>query len=1043
MKIVHIADVHWRGLTRHAEYRRSFTDMFEQCRDINPDCFVIAGDIVHSKTQGISPELIDCLNWWFTEMSSIAPVHVMLGNHDGLVLNTDRQDAISPILRALNLRNVHLYRKSAVYPDPEGENINWCVFSPFDLDGWSSIKPTPGKINIALYHGAVWGSHTDTDWMLDGDCKMDLFKTFDFTMLGDIHKRQQIDADGRIWYCGSTIQQNYGESGEKGFLLWDISGVNDWSVDFYPVTHHNPFVTVDFLENIQATVKECDKWPDGSRFRIRSYKQLDPKTQRKLSTVLRRVKSADEVVFKIDPKSSNDLGIDEATANKVRIENLSKSETHKNLLREYYGEETESNEFWEEVDKILDDIVPKASGTEIKGNSWSVQRMTFDNTFGYGSDNSVDFTKLNGIIGIFGKNRCGKSSIPGTLMYGLYNTNDRGISSLLHVVNTRKPFCAAEVTFSVNGKLYRLERQTVRHKAKKRAETTVTHLNLYEVDEDGSILKDLSGEQRRETEESIRKLIGTSDEFMMTSFAAQGNMNAFISKGSTERKRILSNFLGLDVFDSLHSLVKEEATGIKVMLKRLQVKDWVQEIRNKRIEIKSQADRREELQAELEQQKSNYNELKDIAERDYTDSFVDPRLISSKERTLITKQRQYSDLGDSVLTIEESIELIEERIEKYEIIKQQFPIEGLKRRLKNLDELKLSLSTMKARLNSEKRLLSSQTKSVRLLAEVPCGDNFPTCKFIKDSHKNKSLIEDQRNLVNDLNESVLSSESNVEELESEGLRNKIDKYASMLNKESSDRLSLVRLESDLTDKNTRMTILEQEIASNKKELSELKLRASNNENEELLNIRRQMKLITEKINEINTEIVSNAEQTGRSRSMISQLRREQTEYDRLQVEWKVYDFLIKATSWRGIPTYIMSKQIPVINAELSTILQDTTGFTIELEVDERNTDVFLNYGDSRRPIECASGMEKMVSSLALRVALSNVSHLNKSDMFIVDEGFGTLDPQNVEAVTSLLHRLKKFYKQILIISHVDVVKDVVDEVIEITKKGPDSLVVYG
>ena len=118
MKIVHIADVHWRGLQRHEEYRRSFEDMFAQCREINPDAIVIAGDIVHSKTQGISPELIDSLAWWFTEMHKICPVHVMLGNHDGLVLNADRQDAISPIVNMLNLPRLYLYKGTGVYPDP-------------------------------------------------------------------------------------------------------------------------------------------------------------------------------------------------------------------------------------------------------------------------------------------------------------------------------------------------------------------------------------------------------------------------------------------------------------------------------------------------------------------------------------------------------------------------------------------------------------------------------------------------------------------------------------------------------------------------------------------------------------------------------------------------------------------------------------------------------------------------------------------------------------------------------------------------------------
>ena len=57
-----------------------------------------------------------------------------------------------------------------------------------------------------------------------------------------------------------------------------------------------------------------------------------------------------------------------------------------------------------------------------------------------------------------------------------------------------------------------------------------------------------------------------------------------------------------------------------------------------------------------------------------------------------------------------------------------------------------------------------------------------------------------------------------------------------------------------------------------------------------------------------------------------------------------------------------------------------------LEIDDSKTEMYINYGDSRRPIECGSGMEKMVSSLALRVALTNISSLSKSDMLIIDEG---------------------------------------------------------
>ena len=135
-------------------------------------------------------------------------------------------------------------------------------------------------------------------------------------------------------------------------------------------------------------------------------------------------------------------------------------------------------------------------------------------------------------------------------------------------------------------------------------------------------------------------------------------------------------------------------------------------------------------------------------------------------------------------------------------------------------------------------------------------------------------------------------------------------------------------------------------------------------------------------------------------------------------------------------------QLPIINAEIAKILQNTAGFTVELEADINSNamDIYINYGDSRRVIELASGMEKMISSLAIRVALINISSLPKTDILIIDEGFGSLDEMNIEACNRLLKSLKRWFKNILIISHVDAVKDVVDNVIDITRKGKDSFV---
>ena len=1043
MKIVHIADVHWRGLQRHEEYRRSFEDMFAQCREINPDAIVVAGDIVHSKTQGISPELIDSLNWWFTEMHKICPVHVMLGNHDGLVLNTDRQDAISPIVRALNLPRLYLYRDTGVYADPHLPEVEWCVYSPFDTGGYDQLKPSGKRpISIALYHGSVWGSHTDSEFMLEGETKMSRFRDFTFTMLGDIHKRQQMDKEGRIHYPGSTIQQNYGETIGKGFLLWTIKDANDFKVEFCPVKHENPFVTVDWKGNVVATINECIKsWPKGARYRIRADEQLDAKTQRKVATVLRRDYDAYEVVFKL--VSKNQWETQDEPTSKLEVLDLSNNNTHKELLREYGKDENHDDSFWIECDEIMDKTIKELDYSIPAAKKWSIRQMNFDNMFGYGSDNTIDFSKLSGVIGLFGQNRCGKSSIPGSMMYGLYNSNDRGLTSNAHVVNYRKKEGNVDITFSVNSKLYRLERQSVRYTSRRNGtDGAQTYLNLFEVDEDGCIVKDMSGEQRKDTEKDLRDLIGGPDEFMMTSFAAQGDMNAFINKGSTDRKKLLSTFMGLDVFEEINKNIRNEGEGIRSLLKRMEEKDWVAEIRAKRQKIGQLHETNIDLKMETDQLKERLNTLQQQANVESGGDFVDPSVLQRTESNRDTKVQQLRKLRDSIDTTNQEIESLVEKLGKYDNIKSSFPIEGFRRRLENLEDLNRSLMKQKNLLDKEDRILKGQKHSVSLLKEVPCGDQFPTCKFIAESHRNKQLMIEQSELVSGLKEEVNKMKETIDELEGEGLRNRIAKYESMLRQEAEDKITHARLESSIEATNLRINRLEKEIEELEEQISVLKLKLNADKSEELKRLQRLIENVSSQINQQEASYITNVQKIGKFTADIEQLKKDQLEYDRLQMEYKVYDFLQRATSWRGIPTQVMAKQLPAINAELAKILSDVTGFTIELEVDERNTEIFLNYGDTRRPVECASGMEKMVSSMALRVAMSNVSSLSKSDMFIVDEGFGALDAENIEAVVNLLHRLKRYYRLILVISHVEVIKDSVDDVIVITREGMDSKVQY-
>ena len=243
MKIAHISDIHWRGLSRHEEYTRAFEFLFAKLRELRPDAIFLGGDYFHTKTAGISPEVIDKLAWMFKSFGDIAPTNVILGNHDGNLANESREDAISPIIKAMDYDRVQLYKNSTEVDiaDINSTEVCLCVFSCFDKTGWNKVCSVDGAINIAGFHGSVGGSTMDNGWVMPdakAEVQLSMFDGYDFVFLGDIHKRQFLaerpDRNGvlkpYVAYPGSLIQQNFGEDEVKGFLLWDIRAKDEADV---------------------------------------------------------------------------------------------------------------------------------------------------------------------------------------------------------------------------------------------------------------------------------------------------------------------------------------------------------------------------------------------------------------------------------------------------------------------------------------------------------------------------------------------------------------------------------------------------------------------------------------------------------------------------------------------------------------------------------------------------------------------------------------------------------------------------------------------
>lgn len=1038
-KFAHFADVHWRGLTRHEEYKRAFEDAFETLRKEQVDAIFIAGDIVHSKTQGISPELIDSLCWWFRELSKIASVYVTLGNHDGLIMNKDREDAISPIIRALNLHNVRLSKFSETFEI--NDEIAITNFSCFDEEKWATVNPKKEKINIALFHGAVTGSETDINWELDGEVDEGFFEGFDFVFLGDIHKHQYLDESKRIAYCGSTIQQNFGETPDKGFMIWEIDDKETYRSRHIKVKHDMPYVTIDWKGTVSETLDEADVHPDKARFRIRTTVPISQGEIKQIYSALKEFKNASEIVMKQDVEKP-DLVLENVETSKKP--NLRDPQVISKMVKEYFKRANLPDHFNEKLEENVHRFWKSVSKVETSSSGrWSVKSLEFDNVFGYGKGNKINFSDMDGITGIFGKNRIGKSSVCGTLMYTMFNTTDRGSISNLHVINSRKGHCKASAIISKRGKNYKIERQSIKKEARSGKLSVSTQLNLFEVDPNGDVIKDMCGEQRRETEKSLKTIVGSSDDFLLTSFASQGEMNAFINQKASSRKAVLSKFLDLDVFDQLNEAAKAESSSVRQMIRNVPERDYDLALVETRNKLKVKVDERDILYEKLDALRKRIRSLDLNLETRDDKNIVTSHDVFEQASIVSSLKEKRSICSELIEKLSSEKEILTEKTAKIQTIKENFPLEDLREALDEQRDLDDTTIKLKHRLDKERQKLKVLNNQVSVLDQVPCGDSFPECKFIVDAHKSKKKLRGQSKNIETLSEDLKVTRAQLRKMQDKDLEGKLSKFNALVAEFGDLSIKKSQVELKISDAENDLEKTKASIESEIKILDEMKVNVSSDENADTLSkMRKKLRDLRGDETQLADKISKTSEDVGLLQAKIEKLVEEKASYEKLIEEWRVYELFMQATSKNGLPLEIIRSRLPEINAEIASILQGVTGFTVELESNEGSNDmeVFINYGDSKRIIECCSGMEKMMSAMAIRVALTNVSELSKSDLFIIDEGFGALDDGNIEACSRFLESLKKWFRCILIISHVDAVKDAVDNVLEISRDGKDAVV---
>ena len=567
-RIAHISDTHIRNLKYHDEYRHVFNQIYDSLKQEQPDYIVHTGDLAHTKTQ-LSPEYFEMASNFLKSLSDIAPTIMILGNHDGNLKNGDRQDAVTPIAETMQHPNFTLLKNSGEYSPEDGLTFN--VLSVFDRDNWQAPSNN-NDINIALYHGAIRGSQVGSGFSLDhGEDDMSIFSDFDYAMLGDIHKIQAMDRKSRVWYAGSTVQQNFGESRLKGYLMWNIHSKDKHSINKRLFQSPRPFITVHI--NQDGTLPDVDV-PKNSRLRLVCNHNL-PMAKLKRACDYAQVKwSTYSVSFVNNSTSSNDV----ESAKNGKALNMRDPDNQEKFLREFMDGREIDDTIRDRVVELSRDYLKKVnSSSSIARNVvWDIKKMNWDYLFNYGKGNTLDFSRLNGLVGIFGKNYSGKSSIIDAALFGLFNTTSKGERKNVHIINQNQEQASCKLEIAVGDDVYKIDRSLEKTTGRSKGREVIsakTDLNFRKLTF-GTHLESKNGDTRNKTDDNIRNIFGSLEDFMMTSLAAQNDSFGFINEGSTKRKEILAKFLDLQIFDQMHKLAKTDSSEMRGVIKHLTSVDW-------------------------------------------------------------------------------------------------------------------------------------------------------------------------------------------------------------------------------------------------------------------------------------------------------------------------------------------------------------------------------------------------------------------------------------------------------------------------------------
>jgi DNA repair exonuclease SbcCD ATPase subunit len=425
---------------------------------------------------------------------------------------------------------------------------------------------------------------------------------------------------------------------------------------------------------------------------------------------------------------------------------------------------------------------------------------------------------------------------------------------------------------------------------------------------------------------------------------------------------------------------------------------------------------------------------------------------------LETLEKKKNDIGRNILHVlseeknkkgkldeyTEAISQFSQSIQNNKIINGK-PIEDAKREWDgykseiNITEHQIELLEQSIKTNKEK------------LSHLEEHEYDPNCKFcmnnifVKDALETKSKVEEQEDRLIELgnkHQSLIQQASYISDVE--------EQWETLVELNAKYQKVIVFKEKTILELNgftTQQQLYDTQLEKVKADIQKY------HDNEDTIKRNKQIETVINGLNKTKGEIESEIKSINKNiavlngsisslESFVEGIKYKMDEVKALEEKNRLYTYYLDAVKRDGVPYELISKAMPVIENEINNILAQVVDFSIVMDIDGKSINAKIVYEDQEWPLEMCSGMEKFVSGLAIRVALINICNLPRPNFLVIDEGFGTMDANNLSSLFMMMQYLKTQFDFIWMISHLEQMRDVVDGLIEIKKMNGFSKIDY-